>query len=168
MKYSLVFLLCLLVLPSTGFETQQGSARALFQSSCGDGNRTASEACDDGNVADGDGCNGACQIETGCTCSNALNTRSTCSCSRSDDDDGDDDNENWYWALGIAAGLLCLLALLGACAFAAYSMMNRTPDYYPVPLYYRSPGSPEPLTKGAVVPAAPPVPIREFDSSPLV
>jgi cysteine-rich repeat protein len=38
---------------------------------CGDGVVSAGEACDDGNLTSGDGCNAACSVEAGWTCTGA-------------------------------------------------------------------------------------------------
>jgi cysteine-rich repeat protein len=38
---------------------------------CGNGQLESSEVCDDGDISPGDGCNGACRVEFGFTCTPA-------------------------------------------------------------------------------------------------
>lgn len=53
---------------STGAGGSGGDGGAGGSAPCGNGTLDAEEDCDDGNTVEGDGCNGACRVETGYTC----------------------------------------------------------------------------------------------------
>ena len=65
-------------------EACDGVCRQLYElfggAFCGDAVRQSGEgeACDDGNREAGDGCNGACEVEAGFTCTEDAEGRSSC------------------------------------------------------------------------------------------
>lgn len=52
--------------------------RSFAAGICGNGKRTVGEACDDKNKKNGDGCSKTCKLESGWTCTKALNKLSKC------------------------------------------------------------------------------------------
>ena len=57
---------------SSTCQTEPDCATGACKSACGDG-LVIDEECDDGNLKDGDGCSSECKLETGFTCSEAVN-----------------------------------------------------------------------------------------------
>ena len=67
-----------------------GGTGGVLVAACGDRRITSPEECDDGNTNPGDGCDGACKIESSATCGNGIVDRGTTEqCDDNNQADGD-------------------------------------------------------------------------------